>query len=133
VAIGLIVLWARTHFVIDHINGQLTSSKGIGITSRSGGLGMVIVKGNLAPWRVQSFPANEPIQIDYKRALGFIQYQAAANQFRLRLPYSSLVLLCVACAALPWIHWSKQFSLRTVLIVITLLAFSLGLVIATSR
>jgi hypothetical protein len=94
VAIGLIVLWARTYFVVDHINGQLTGSKGFGVTSRNGGVGVVVVRGNLAPWQVRSFPADDQIQIDYKRAFGFIQYQAAANQFRLRLPYSLLVLMC---------------------------------------
>jgi hypothetical protein len=129
----LVVLWIRTHFVVDHIDGQLTAVKGLGITSRNGGVGVVIAKGNLAPWDVRSFPAGEQIQIEYKRALGFIQYQTAANQFRLRLPYSALVLLCAACAALPWIHWSKQFSLRTVLIVTTFLGLALGLVLATSR
>jgi hypothetical protein len=130
----LIVLWARTYFAIDHINGQLTSSNGLGITSRNGGVGLVIVKGNLSPWRIRSYPASEPIQLDYERAMGFIQYQAMVNQFiRVRLPYSSLVILCATSAALPWIRWSKQFSLRTVLILITLLGLALGLIIATTR
>jgi hypothetical protein len=133
VAIALIVMWARTYYVVDHVDGQLTATQGLGITSRNGGIGVVIAKGNLAPWDFRSFPAGEQIQIEYKRALGFIQYQAAANQFRIRLPYSSLVVLSIACAALPWTHWSKQFSLRTALIVITLLGLALGIIIATTR
>jgi hypothetical protein len=129
----LVALWIRTHFAIDNINGQLTRSQGLGITSRNGGIGLVIVKGNLAQWSVRSFPANEQIQIDYEKALGFIHYQSATNQFRVRLPYASLVVFCAACTALPWIRWSKQFSMRTVLIVITLIALALGLIITTTR
>jgi hypothetical protein len=33
-------------------------------------------------------------------------------------------------AALPWIHWSRRFSLRTLLIGMTVVAAVLGLVIA---
>ena len=33
-------------------------------------------------------------------------------------------------AAVPWLHWSKQFSLRTLLLVTMLVAIVLGLVVA---
>jgi len=39
------------------------------------------------------------------------------------------VLLSGALAAAPWIHWSKRFSLRTLLIATTLFGVLLGLVV----
>lgn len=40
-----------------------------------------------------------------------------------------LVLVVVASAAAPWIHWSTKFSLRTLLITTTLVAMLLGLIV----
>jgi hypothetical protein len=44
------------------------------------------------------------------------------------IPYWFLVLLTCACAAAPWIR--KRFSLRTLLITVTLVAVGLGLIVA---
>jgi hypothetical protein len=47
------------------------------------------------------------------------------------LPYWFLVGLCAVVAAAPWLRW--RFSLRTLLIAITILALALGNLIATTR
>jgi hypothetical protein len=44
------------------------------------------------------------------------------------MPYWFLILLTATATAAPWIHWSKQFSLRTLLIATTLLAVGLGVI-----
>jgi hypothetical protein len=51
--------------------------------------------------------------------------------YRLRLPYWCLILISVAFAAVPWIHW--RFSLRTLLIATTLIAVVLGLIVYVSQ
>ncbi len=42
------------------------------------------------------------------------------------LPIRFLVLVGCAAAVAPWIHWAKQFSARTMVIVMTLIALFLG-------
>jgi hypothetical protein len=49
------------------------------------------------------------------------------------VPHWFLVLVSAMLATAPWIRWSKQFSLRTSLIAMTLFAVALGLVVAVFR
>ena len=49
------------------------------------------------------------------------------------LPYWFPVLLAAAFAAIPWLPWSRRFSLRTLLIATTLLCVGLGLIVWLSR
>jgi hypothetical protein len=51
----------------------------------------------------------------------FLRFHAAA-------PHWLLAAICGAVAAAPWIRWSKRFSLRTLLIAMTLVAVVLGVV-----
>ena len=44
------------------------------------------------------------------------------------LPYSFLVALSAFLGALPWVPWSKRFSLRTLLIAATFVAVILGMI-----
>jgi hypothetical protein len=44
------------------------------------------------------------------------------------IPYLLLVLLAGSLAALPWVRWSKRYSLRAMLIISTLIAVVLGMV-----
>jgi hypothetical protein len=48
------------------------------------------------------------------------------------IPYWALVLSCAVIGSTPWIHWSKRFSLRTLLIATTLVAVGLGIVVMSS-
>lgn len=41
-------------------------------------------------------------------------------------PYWLYILLVAGLAAAPWIHWTKRFRLRTMLIATTLIALALG-------
>jgi hypothetical protein len=45
------------------------------------------------------------------------------------IPYWFPVLILAAMAAFPWIRWSKRFSLRTLLIAMTVVAALLGAVV----
>jgi hypothetical protein len=48
----------------------------------------------------------------------------------LTVPFWFLVIVSATLAAGPWIHWSKHFSLRTLLIATTVVALVLGLIVA---
>ena len=47
-------------------------------------------------------------------------------------PFWLTIILFAALAAAPWIPWSRRFSLRTLLIAMTLVAVGLGLFVASS-
>jgi hypothetical protein len=49
------------------------------------------------------------------------------------LPQWFPVLIFAALTDAPWIHWSKRFNLRTLLIATTLVAVVLGLVVYVAR
>jgi hypothetical protein len=49
------------------------------------------------------------------------------------VPHWFLVALIAAFGICPWIHWSKRFSLRTLLIATTLVAVGLGVVIWAAK
>ena len=49
------------------------------------------------------------------------------------IPYWFPVVLTTALSAAPWIRWSWRFSLRTLLITMTLIAMVLGLIVAFAR
>jgi hypothetical protein len=49
------------------------------------------------------------------------------------MPYWLPVFLSGVFAAIPWIHWSKRFSLRTLLIATMLVAVGLGFIIWAAR
>jgi len=46
-----------------------------------------------------------------------------------QLPYWSAVTLSAICSVMSWFGWKKRFSLRTLLIVTTLVAMLLGLIV----
>jgi hypothetical protein len=52
-----------------------------------------------------------------------------ADRCGIQVPYWFIVLVTAAFSVAPWIQWSKRFSLRTLLIAMTLVAVVLGLVV----
>ena len=49
------------------------------------------------------------------------------------LPHSFPVILAALFAVIPWVPWSRRFSLRTLLIATTLLAMLLGAIVYAIR
>jgi hypothetical protein len=61
---------------------------------------------------------------------GLSTKQEILNEFGsdIWMPTWVLIVATVTIGVIPWIHWSKRFSLRTLLIAITAVAVVLGLV-----
>ena len=55
------------------------------------------------------------------------KYGQVDERHELKVPLWFLALFCSVLAAAPWMRWSKNFSLRTLLIFTTLVAVVLGL------
>ena len=51
----------------------------------------------------------------------------------LEVPNLIPITIALACVFVPWIHWSKRFSLRTLLTATTLVAVALGLIVWALR
>jgi hypothetical protein len=49
------------------------------------------------------------------------------------LPHWFLVLMTTVFTTIPWIHWPERFTVRTLLVAMTLVAAVLGTIVALSR
>ena len=87
---------------------------------------------NVAPAAEMALSLERSPMPKRRRALGFelVNYW---NPFAFAIPFWFLVLFLGATAAAPWIRWSNRFSLRTLLIAITLVAVLLGLAVWAIR
>jgi hypothetical protein len=83
---------------------------------------------------VPFFPAARPRGIIRWPRLAknaYVMSKPGSNHYEVIVPYWLLVLSTAALAAAPWIKW--RFSLRTLIIVMTLVAVVLGLTFAFGR
>ena len=132
----LIAFWARSYTTrdsvfwpwIDHAV-QVNSLKGHVVVGAVG-------KEPAARW--------EPFKIEHSAiegrfktlfdndVLGFY-FERKPGELRLDVPHWFLVFTGMIIAAAPWWHEKWRFSLRTLLIAMTLVAVGLGLVVAFSR
>jgi hypothetical protein len=67
------------------------------------------------------------------RGFGGFAYHATPWYRMYRVPYWFLAGFAAMLAAAPWFRWSKRFSLRTMLIAMTLIAVLLGMIVRISR
>lgn len=133
----LIVLWVRTKFAYEGFFGPLTGTSGLGMASRHGGVGIIAhwnTKRNSSRWGRFKFAPDESSPREYATALGFGFYQSqstADDAIAVFVPDWSLLILFGTISAVPWIRWSRRFSLRTLLIGMTLVAVVLGIVVVS--
>jgi hypothetical protein len=122
----LVVLWVRSYWWMDIV--QVRADRAI--VSCPGHIRTLGI--NLA----QRFGARMLISIQQGLTfappkysfLGF-GYSPMTTGEWITIPDWFPVLLTATLAATPWIHWSKRFSLRTLLIATTLVAVVLGLAV----
>ena len=128
----LIVLWVRTRYATETISGPLPGSASFGLVARDSGVGLVVVP--ITPdehriWTAHTLPFMDKVPWSVDVALGFVEYRKTDETFSIRVPCWSLMVLCAVLSVAPWVAWSKRFSLRTLLIAITLAAVVLGAVV----
>jgi hypothetical protein len=80
------------------------------------------------PWQQFSYETPESIREFYEHRSDWA-YIVESNGWNITIPHWFLGLLAAALATVPWIRWSKRFSLRTLLIATTLVAVALALVV----
>jgi hypothetical protein len=127
----LIVLWVRSYWWDDYEHGPLIGRQ-VDIQSYQGRMTLAVFDPPDTEWEFKvcklydtSVPPSTPVW--FFERLRSIRYWGIG--FTHWFPTFVLAII----AALPWIRWSKRFSLRTLLIAPTLLAAALGLMARSIR
>ena len=105
---------ARLHYLQSHCGMVAAYSEAVLPAERS--------------WTFYSHPSNESKGMLGHAKWGFA-YDSQADFSRIVAPHWLFVLCTAVLGVAPWIHFSKRFSLRTLLIVTTLVAVGLGLIV----
>jgi hypothetical protein len=129
VAVALCVLWVRSYWWWDVVvfNRQQNAIDG---TSAFGSVGIGIVPKQLpADTGFFAYEANAPFRKEFYETstLGFQLQHFAPGQGRIIVPIWLPIACFLALSAATWLRWSSRFSLRTMLIAMTLIAVVLGL------
>ena len=124
----LIALWVRTYSSIEVIRGKAAGYPYL-MESSGGGARFVLYKvGKLSnTWSVES---RENVKREGP-TIGF-DWMFNTKRFMLGSPYWFLILSGIGMAMVPWLPWFRRFSLRTLLLAMTLVAVGMGAVIYLS-
>jgi hypothetical protein len=131
----LIVLWAMTDRYLVVLE-KLTASRVFQMRSENGRIALWQIK---PPRFLMNYSFGRPVsvhgpirdvadELDRAGTLGF-GYLSAGMTTIVWAPHWAFALLAGLLAFAPWIKWSLKFSLRTLLIVMTLAAVVLGLIV----
>ncbi len=123
----MLALWVRSYWWIEHIGGPLSQTHRLSAWSSDGGM---VIRVIYAPygynWYLHRTSRSQPGFSASKVRFGSA-FQLLPNH--IELPHWSVVLLSAAFGVVPWIKPSRRFSLRTLLIITTLIAVLLWVII----
>jgi hypothetical protein len=125
----LIVLWVRSYWRMDVVHFP-TSRETLGNSAYGIIQVSVFPKGVPIGWKAgwgwESMPLNKARKRPSWR-------WSSGNHFAVHFPIWAAVLATLVIAAVPWVHRAKRFSLRTLLIAMTVVAVAIGLIVVLSR
>jgi hypothetical protein len=125
----LIALWVRSFNTTDSVYGRIPTFADIGSASQRGQLIFGFCHcGTWAAWHHFTDPVGGRYDLrNFAPASGFGWVFTDERYFF--VPHWFMAVVFAMFAAIPWIRWSKRFSLRTLLIATTLVAVALGLIV----
>jgi hypothetical protein len=130
----LIALWVRSYGTWDRCF-RTGKNHGWQLNSMLGHVVLVVAEPpeEFIPFFFASLPTEDRFKGTFdKYVFGF--YFGGRPSLELGFPFWFIVLIGVAITVAPWVHHlSWRFSLRTLLIAITLVAVGLGLIVAFGR
>jgi hypothetical protein len=142
----LIVLWVRSYWWMDTINSvPYRDAPVLAVDSCQGRLVFMCYEVEIPTWSgevsvgcdVSSYEIEELALFDelpeWGGAFGFnLQWQWGALPY-IAVPHWFLAGLLGTIGLIPWLPWSKRFSLRTLLIATTLVAVALAMIVVMRR
>jgi hypothetical protein len=128
----LIVFWLRSYWWEDLLHFEPNTPTVYAVRSSKGHLFLLrSYDGRRAAGRV--LVMRELPSSNLKPLVWHSEITKARTRDVMLLPFWMPVLLATIFAVLPWIHWAKRFSLRTLFIATTLVAVVLGLAVYAAR
>jgi hypothetical protein len=161
--ICVIGLWMRSYWRFDQFIHSVSATDYFACTSIQGEIqmGMSNEPALRAAFRQDTWIRKEFAMVDWQKALdgpeayfpasspgpfiaptvrmprftkrSFVTSTPSDTAYQIIIPYWLLFFFTLAVAALPWIRWSKRFSLRIALFATTLVAVVLGTIMWSSR
>jgi hypothetical protein len=134
----LIALWVRSYWWADDVGTLSIGGHEITAGSYCGVTTFLIYDAADAAQSEMYFDWYE-IEEDYVPVAAFFNYYWIEESYWVTgttciiIPHWFWVSVSLSIAAIPWIHRSKRFSLRTLLIATTLVAVVLGAIVYASR
>jgi hypothetical protein len=126
----LIALWVRSYWWCDIAEGAFTSSSGFSFTSKGGDVTYRKHSTSKARWRIHSIERWEIKTRSGLNRSGFFWSWDLGPM--VGVPHWFLLCILAMLSAVPWLPWSRRFSLRTLLIATTLVAVVLGVIVVGS-
>src|SRR4051812_33900404 len=124
----LIVLWVRSYTAADFCEGSIWSHW-FKVESFGGQFVAKHASSEDVDWSIHSYPMEEIVSETFMAERGLPRFELGLGL--LLLPYWFLVATTAAFATVPWIRW--RFSLRSLLIAMTLVAVVLGLIVWAAK
>jgi hypothetical protein len=126
----LIALWARSYWWMDGVIAPLSKSTTLVMSSGGGVLGVWIndAASINIPWQFHS--QSRQTMLDKIGSRKIRPPEFGISYRHLELPHGLFVLAAAVLATLPWV---RRFSLRTLLIAMTLVAVVLGAIVYATR
>jgi hypothetical protein len=125
----LVALWVRSYWQSIDVDLPISSGAGVGLQITNGTIAAQF--GDSQQYRLLGLLIND-LEVEFNSPpllkLGDFRW----GERYVRAPFWFITLAVSTVACVPWIQWSKRFSLRTLLIATTLVAVGLGLVVALS-
>jgi hypothetical protein len=142
----LVVLWMRSHSGLEAHVFRLSQSRRVAVVSEFGEFGIASKIGdanslilptefeNLLPTEFENRSAYSlAMPPEYRQPLyrRLFSRNRELYSWKVGVPYWLPITICATLAVTPWLTW--RFSLRTLLVAVTLIGLILGTIIATTR
>jgi hypothetical protein len=139
-SVALVILWVRSYWARDSVWGWFPFPAYLQFTSESGRTMIIATSERHKPMlRSSSVPADSPpipgFPLPSSPPSWYFSIDTHAGNLNdmwfvdIRSPHWFVAILTSAVAILTWTRWQPSFSLRTMLIVTTLIAAALGAVV----
>jgi hypothetical protein len=126
-----IALWVRSYYRTDLLVGPWYWGGSFNFASMQGQVGLAVMPAaTLSFGVVRDTSGTLFVNPEYCSRLGF-RHSKNAVSHKIVIPYWSLVCTTLPLTFVPWIR--TRFSLRTILIGMTLVAVALGLVVVAAK
>jgi hypothetical protein len=130
VCVLLLVLWVRSYGRVDQAQCKISNTSVFVVVSMLGGLFFSTME-TVDDSIVSSFYTDKISSEEERITLSYWQLSLIGPTKFVGVPHWFLATVCGVISILPWLRW--RFSLRTLLIAMTLVAAVLGLLVYANR